>query len=602
MIYGRIKEMNYLDLIKKEIEKVLEIHTPGGVRINFSVDIPELEHGDITTNVCLVASKVLKKSPQEVFDLIQPLLTSPYIRGGIEKIEFKNPGFINFWLKKEFIRNGGKLEKKSFFENVVGYFLEPHLASPINRGGIKSKYFGKKVLVEHTQPNLFKALTVGHLMNNFTGEFIVNILKEFNASVKVLFYPSDKSIGIAKALIVLKNEGGLENEIFKKGISEIVKYFGHCYVRGVANFKRYEEEKNEEKIREIKNVANNIFNETGEDFKLFERCKEINLKYFKNFLEKLESHFDATIFESEAGVEGKKIVLENIGKGVFRKSDEAIIYEPGEERKDINTTVFVNSEGNPTYAGKDLGLLSLKFKKFNPDYSFFITDNEQTPHFKVVLDAAKKINKEWSEKSFHISHGRMTFKGQKMSSRLGGVPNGEEVVETILEAVKEKSGERKIDKDTQLEIALSALRVSVLRAKPGVNIDFDPEKALSFEGDSGPYLCYTSARMHSLLQKGKGNDLFPGCKLSHDGPEINLERKIFQFEKVLEIVVEELAPQKLVTYLFELAGEFNNFYNSTKIITDEKFESEHYLYVVQKTLNVLIKGLHILGITAPEKM
>jgi arginyl-tRNA synthetase len=138
-----------------------------------------------------------------------------------------------------------------------------------------------------------------------------------------------------------------------------------------------------------------------------------------------------------------------------------------------------------------------------------------------------------------------------------------------------------------------------------VNIDFDPDKALSFEGDSGPYLCYRSARLHSLLQKGKESGLYPGCQLAHDGPEKNLERKILQFEKVLETVVNELAPQKLVTYLFELCGEFNHFYNNTKIISEgkeNKFESEHYLYVVQKTLNVLIKGLHILGITAPEKM
>lgn len=586
--------MNYLDLIKRDIENSLDTLLPGEKGIKFGVDIPELEHGDVTTNICLVAAKVLGKSPREVYELIAPQISSPNYT-----FEFKNPGFINFWLKKEFIRRGGKVkEKENLIQDILSFF-----------GGDKakktSKYSGQKILVEHTQPNLFKAFTVGHLMNNFIGEFLVRILKEFGAEVTALSYPSDKSIGIAKAIYVLKRDGGLNQDIFKGDISEIVKYFGECYRLGVTEYKKLEEGKDLEEIRKIKVITNNIFKEVGEDFEIFKKCKEINIQYFESIINLLKSHIDQYIYESESAVEGKSIILNHLEEKVFKKSEGAIIYEPSEERKDINTTVFVNSEGNPTYAGKDVGLLSLKFKKFNPEISYFITDNEQIPHFKVVLDAASKINKEWSDKSLHLSHGRMTFKGQKMSSRLGGVPGGEEVIDTILEAVNEKSGERNISEDVKKEIALSALRIAVLRAKPGVNIDFDPEKALSFEGDSGPYLCYTSARLHSLLQKGKENKLYPGCQLAHDGPEIKLERKLVQFETILQTVVNEIAPQKLVTYLFELTGEFNHFYNSTKIIVEGKenrFESEHYLFVVQKTLNVLTKGLYLLGINAPERM
>jgi arginyl-tRNA synthetase len=300
-----------------------------------------------------------------------------------------------------------------------------------------------------------------------------------------------------------------------------------------------------------------------------------------------------------------KVGREKISGKYFQKSEGAIVYVPDESRNDINTSVFINSEGNPTYLAKDIGLIKIKKEKFNFDKSYYVVDNEQIAHFRTVFAVAEEIFPEVKNKNIHLPHGRMTFKGQKMSSRLGGVPSGEEVIDTILEAVKEKSGERNISEEVMREIALSALRISILRAKPGVNIDFDPEKALSFEGDSGPYLCYTSARLHSLLQKGKENNLFPGCQLAHDGAERKLERKIFQFDRVLENVVEEIAPQKLVTYMFELTGEFNNFYAHTKIISEnkqDKFESEHYLYVVQKTLNVLTKGLYILGINAPERM
>jgi arginyl-tRNA synthetase len=589
--------MNYLDSIKKEIQNALEKHN-NNVVVNFTVDIPELGHGDVTTNVCLVAAKALGKSPQEVFALIEKDLRKS-LEKICENIEFKNPGFINFWLKKDFIRKGGKVEEENVFVNILNYFLG-------NKENLyKTKYAGKKVLVEYMSVNLFKPFTIGHLMNNFVGEFLVRACQTAGAQVNTCSFPSDISLGIAKAVYVIKQDGGLAQDIFKKNEEEIVKYLSTAYVRGVAQYKQWEEEGNDAKIKDVRNIANNFYgNIESEDLKIYNFAKEKNITYFYQMLEKLGSHMDKHFFESICGPEGMKVIEKNLG-AVFTKSEGAVVYIPDESRKDLNTLVFVNSDGNPTYEAKDVGLISLKFKTFSPDFSLFVTDSEQVHRFKVILDAVSKINKDWNEKSTHILHGRMTFKGQKMSSRLGGVPTADEVIETILESVKEKSGERKIDDATQREIALSALRIAILRAKPGVNIDFDPEKALSFEGDSGPYLCYTSARLHSLLQKGKENGLLPGCKLSHVGTELNLERKIFQFEKVLSTTIEELAPQKLVTYLFELAGEFNHFYNSTKIISDDKenkFETEHYLYVVQKTLNVLVKGLHILGVKAPEKM
>ncbi len=595
--------MDYLDLIKKEIEKVLQNFSQE--KINFTVDIPELEHGAVTSNVCLVASKILKKSPQEIFALFGKNLEKN-LENICGKVEFKNPGFINFWLKKEFIRKAGKLEQKNVWENLFNYFFS-------NKKSLhNTNLYGEKILVEHTSVNLFKPFTIGHLMSNFIGEFVKRIYQEFGAEVVNISYPSDISIGIAKAIFVIKKNGGMQAEIFKKSEKEIVNYLGEAYRNGINIYKEAEEndnQENQEIVREIKNIANNLYgNIESEDLEIFEFTKKINLNYFNNILKKLNSQFDNFIFESEAGKAGKKIVLENVGENkIFQKSEGAIVYIPDESRKDINTTVFINSEGNPTYAAKDLGLMKIKKEKFEFDKSYYIVDNEQIPHFKVVFDASEKIFPDLKNKNEHIVHGRMTFKGQKMSSRLGGVPSGEEVIENILEAVQEKTKERNIPEEVKMEIALAALRISILRSKLGVNIDFDPEKALSFEGDSGPYLCYTAARIHSLLQKGKENNLFPGCQLAHDGPERNLERKIFQFENILETVISEISPQKLVTYLFELAGEFNYFYNNTKIIQESndkenKFESEHYLYVVQKTLNVLTKGLYILGINAPEKM
>lgn len=604
--------MQYLETIKKEIEKIL-IESFGlgeGLRngkVNFQVGFPEmLEHGDVTTNVCLVASKLVGKNPREVGEVvIAGLQKLDFI---CEPVEQVGPGFINIWLKQEIVQKNVDTQVGSDGTHFVS-----------------KKYDGKRVLVEHTQPNLFKPFTVGHLMNNFTGEYINRSLKFVGANTTPISYPSDISIGIAKAIWSIKNDGGLIQDIFNKTQKEIVKYFGQSYVKGVAEFKRFEEEGVEDKIREIKDIANNLFRENkSEDLEIFEYCKKINLDYIFNFVKDLGSEFDGFIFESESAVRGKEVIMKNVGEEkVFQYSEGAVIYKPGEDRKDINITVFINSEGNPTYAGKDIGLLDIKFKKYNPDFSFYVTDNEQIPHFKVVLDAGGKINKEWEEKSVHVSHGRMTFKGKKMSSRLGGVPSGEEVINAVLEEVKEKAGNEGEGKSRfegmsaeeiqslQKEIALSALRVAILRSKPGVNIDFDPERSLSFEGDSGPYLCYTHARCCSLLQKvksphpnppplGEGSpssSVFASSKIGGD-----LIRKLFQFEKIVVDSAEEIAPQKLIKYLFEVAGEFNNFYAHNKIITDNEAETAQKMQLVYFTKKVLEKGLYLIGVKAPEKM
>lgn len=631
--------MPYLEIIKQEIEKILKDNF-GAEGVNFQVGFPEtLEHGDVTTNVCLVVSKLAKKSPQEVFEIIRPHLTlslqgEEEVQKGkedldfIEKVEFANPGFVNICFKPGVIQK--ELNRK--FSKSESEDVKTQTQT------LSKKFAGKKVLVEHTSVNLFKPFNLGHLMTNFTGEFIFRILKEVGADAISMSYPSDKSIGIAKAIFIIKKDGGLSQEIFQKDLNEVVKYLGEAYVRGVNEYKNFEENGNQESIREIKNIANNIFNEvSSEDLNIFEFSKNKNIEYFKKMIVAMGSNFEELIFESEAGVEGKRIVLENTesvnfisklfaGKKIFKRSEGAIIYTPSESRKDISTSVFINSEGNPTYLAKDIGLLFLKFKKYNPDLSIYVVDNEQIAHFKSVFDAGGKIEKRWEEKSIHVPHGRMTFKGKKMSSRLGGVPNGEEVINAVLDEVKEKGESGSVDRFTnfsveekenlQKEIALSALRVSILRSKPGVNIDFDPERSLSFEGDSGPYLCYTHARCCSLLEKGAlalpitkvelEGVLFASLSQG-EGQGRGLLRKLFQFDKIVVDAAEEIAPQKLIKYLFEVAAEFNNFYANNKIILDNKTEQEilqtqYNLYLVFLVKKVLEKGLYLIGVKAPSRM
>ncbi len=535
-------------------------------------------HGDYATNVALVYGKATKTAPLE----LAKKLVEELLRIGaeeIDKIEIAEPGFINFFLTKETVRKNISIPLES----------------------VRTKYTGKKVLIEHSSPNLFKPFHIGHLMNNIIGEFVVRAMTVTGGKVTVLSFPSDVSLGIAKGVFIIQKDGGLAQDVFSKSTEEIVNYLGDTYVRGVAYFKE-----NPDEVEKLREIAGNLYTHTtSEEYDIYKKTSEININYFIAILQKLGSHFDSHIYESEAGAVGKKIVLENTPR-VFTESQGAIVYIPDEERKDISTAVFINSQGNPTYEAKDVGLMSLKFERFNPDVSFFVTDYEQESHFRVVFASMMEIHKEWVENSVHIPHGRMTFKGQKMSSRLGKVPLALAVIDTVLEEVKERSGEKiahlseNEQTSVQWQVALSALRVAILRAKPGSNINFDPDTSLSFEGDSGPYLLYTHARISTLLEKGE--KLGFTARFEDQVPVTNLERVCLSFEDTLKSAIEEIAPQKLVTYLFRLAQEFNTYYGSTQIVVEGDPLSAHRLAVVRSVKNILKKGIWVLGIEAPERM
>jgi arginyl-tRNA synthetase len=570
------------------------LSTLAGEGASFTLTSTEdIAHGEYATNIAFPLGKQKGLAPKACAEELVAPLTEKLV-DVVEKIEVAGPGFINFFLKDEVIRKENDREIKN----------------------ITTKYTGKNILVEHSSPNLFKPFHIGHLMNNIVGEFVTRAVTEGGAHTQVLCFPSDISFGIAKAIYIWKKdkeEGKVPSlDFLSQGHdvekeSELVTYFGECYVRGVALAKEHPEIETEMRI-----IAKNLYGKVaGEDYDLWNSARNVNSVYFSNILESIGSHMGKIIYESDVDTLGKEIVLHNTGEGkVFTESQGAVVYVPDEERKDINTAVFINSEGHATYEAKDIGLLERKFTEYGPvDYSYFITDQEQANHFKVVLDSASKLGGDWPQrvtKSIHVPHGRMLFKGQKMSSRLGGVPLALDVIGVVEEEVRERAGEKiahlgaEEKMKLEREIALSALRIAVLRSKPGININFDPETSLSFEGDSGPYLLYTHARCSSLLEKGKEKDITPHFGVYEVTP---LEKKLLHFERELVSACEDLAPQKLVSYLFSVAQLFNSYYASTQILVEgDDVGNAHRLMIVKRVKEVLNRGLHVLGIEAPERM
>ena len=271
-------------------------------------------------------------------------------------------------------------------------------------------------------------------------------------------------------------------------------------------------------------------------------------------------------------VMGKKIVEENIGK-VFKKSEGAVVFCGEKYDAKLHTRVFINSDGIPTYEAKDLGLIKLKSEKYDYDQSVVVTGNDVDEYFKVVLKAMELIYPELRKKTMHISHGMLKLPSGKMSSRTGEVITAEYLIEEVKKAIRENVKKEGFNEELWSKIAdkvaVGAIKYSILRQAAGKDIIFDFEKTLSFQGDSGPYLQYTYARMRSVLKKAEEAGVKPVILGDFEENEKKLVKILCRWPEVIERALNDYAPHYIATYLIKVASVFNEYYASNKIISED---------------------------------
>lgn len=566
------------EILQKEIEKILI--DLGAKDLNVSVvHSVYLDKGDYTTSVAMVHGKELGKNPMDLAEEIKKeLLSKEKIRAkelsNISKIEVVKPGFINFFFTPEYFSE--RLEE-------------------LKNGEVKNKIFNnQKVIIEYTDPNPFKEFHIGHLMPNVIGEAISRIIEKNGAEVQRANYQGDVGLHVAKAVWSMK-----------KGTDLMSAYAeGH---------KAYEE--NEDAKKEIIEINKKIYSKSDDEINdLYESGRQKSLLYFEVMYQILGTKFDHYFFESEVADFGKETVLKNIGK-VFEESDGAVVFKGENYDKKLHTRVFVNKEGLPTYEAKELGLAKLKYDTYPYDTSIVITGNEINEYFKVLLKAMSLVFPELAQRTKHISHGMLRLPEGKMSSRTGNIITAESLITKVTETVLEKmkSAPAKYEythtmsdshfdvHKASTEVAIGAIKYSILRQAIGGDIIFDFDKSISFEGDSGPYLQYATVRANSILKKAEGT-----VSISNSIPEgwetTNLERLLERFFSVLERAGTEYAPHYITTYLTELAGEFNSFYASGKIIDETEHTSPYRLALTESFMKIMTQGLSLLGIKVPEKM
>ena len=559
---------------------------------DFSVEVPENPaHGDYATNAALLSAKPAGKKPMEVARAIAAALAKES-RGAIARAEAAAPGFINVFLSVE--------------------WLAGQLSSFLETGGETkgtAAWKGKKAMVEFTDPNPFKEFHIGHLYSNSVGEAVARLFENAGAEVKRANYQGDVGLHVAKAVWGMQKkmaeEGiGLET-LAKKNLEERVRFMGQAYSAGDRAFGADDAAR-----QEIAALNQKIFALDPAVRELYLQGRGWSFEYFERIYRRLGTKFDFYYFERDAGEAGLKIVKENLTKGVFEESQGAIVF-PG-EKYGLHRRVFINSEGLPTYEAKELGLAPRKREDFPYDLSVIVTGNEIIDYFKVLLEALKRIYPDLAAKTIHLAHGMVRLRHGKMSSRSGEVVRAEDLLNEVKERVLGimESAESKIRvapekrEETAEAVAVGALKYSLLRIGLGSDITFDFEKSLSLEGDSGPYLQYTHARLKSILRKYGGEiKKLEIEKLELDAVEHRLLVTMLRLPEAICDALKDYAPSALANYLYNLAKLANEFYHSHPVI-QEPDEAKRNLRIALVTgvALTLSKGLNLLGIDAPEEM
>jgi arginyl-tRNA synthetase len=576
-------------------EKILELIRDALGRDENAVELSvpdDPRFGHFSTNVAMRIAKERGAKPMELAEELAKKIHAAAPKGFFEKIEPVAPGFINFWLtngawRTEFariIKNPGAAQKETKADGTM---------------------VGKTVMVEFTDPNPFKLFHIGHLMSNTIGESFARLYESQGAKVIRANYQGDIGLHVAKAMWGMERiEKVMPSEHDDVGLKMV--FLGVAYARGA---KAYDDENETEARGEIEVLNEEIYSKKNSKVnELYAKGRAWSLEYFETVYARLGTKFERYYFESEMAAPGGDVVSAGLEKGIFKKSDGAVVF-PGEDYG-LHTRVFVNSRGLPTYEAKELALNKKKFEEYPLDYSVIVTSNEIKDYFRVLLKVMElMLPPEVAARTRHVPHGLLRLPTGKMSSRTGDVITADALLEQVKERLREKVSERSSIPTDEREaateaIAIGAVKYSILKQNPGQDIIFDFEKSLSFEGDAGPYLQYAYARLRSILRKAHDEfKAMPGGDVAEFGTaeEFALIRRIAEFPDVAAFAAERLAPSGVAAYAYKLAVAANKFYETTPILKDENVKRrDARLALADVAAKTLAIALSLLGMKVLE--
>ncbi|WP_276679980.1 arginine--tRNA ligase [Empedobacter brevis] len=512
-------------------------------------------------------------------------------------------GFLNMSLSStEFLQNFAKNAQNNDF------------------GITKVDENSRTVMVEYSSPNTNKPLHLGHVRNNLLGFSVSQIIEAAGNNVIKTQIINDRGIHICKSMIAWEKFGNGETPASAnmKGDHLVGKYY-------VEFDKHYRQEIKELEAQgktedEAKKEAP-IFLEAQEmlrqweahDPKVIELWQKMNGWVYDGFAktyQRLGVAFDEYLYESNTYILGKDIVEEGLNKGIFYKREDGSVWIDL-TAEGLDEKLVLRSDGTSVYITQDLGTAVERFKN-NPTLEelTYVVGNEQDYHFKVLFLILKKLGYAWADALHHLSYGMVDLPNGKMKSREGTVVDADELMEDVYATAKEISEELgKLDGLSEAEksnlyetIAMGALKYYILKVDPKKRILFDPKESVDFNGNTGPFIQYTFARIQSLLRKESPKE-FEINSIELNDAEKEIIRALYDFEDTVEKAAVEMSPALIANYVYELVKLFNSFYQNNPILKNEDENVKNFrLYLSQWVANTIQNSLRLLGIGVPERM
>ena len=480
------------------------------------------------------------------------------------------------------------------------------------------------ILVEYSSPNTNKPLHLGHIRNNLLGFSLYRILTSCGHKVIKTNIVNDRGIHICKSMLAWHKFGNGETPetTGMKGDHFVGKYyvlFEKEYRGQTDELVKAGADENEARnsaplMKEAREML--LKWETG-DREVVDLWKTMNSWVYAGFNEtyrKLGVDFDKIYYESETYKHGKKIVMEALGRNILYKNEDSSIWADMTD-EGLDQKLLLRSDGTAVYMTQDLGTAVDRYNEYKFDKNIYVVGNEQNYHFHVLKALLKKMGYKWSEGLYHFSYGMVELPEGKMKSREGKVVDADDLIEEMVATAREvsielgKLADFTPDEKEEIfrKIGLGALKYFILKVDPKKNMTFNPVESIDFNGNTGPFIQYTYARIKSVFRKAEQSGIKEDIKSIGDvkagEKEIGLIKIIRKFPETVSSAAEAYSPALVANYCYELAKEFNQFYHDCSILgeSDESIRSFR-LSLSRVTSEILNKGMWMLGIEMPERM
>ena len=597
-LFSYFYRMNFI--ISETQKAILELYQEEVAESVINIQETRKEFEGQVTIVVFPITKISKKSPEQTANEI-----GEYLVQHVENVTKFNvvKGFLNLSIAESYFLN-------QFNEEI----LADHFGVfPSN---------GKRVMVEYSSPNTNKPLHLGHVRNNLLGYSVSELLKAYGYDVVKVNLVNDRGIHICKSMLAWQKWGNGETPESSglKGDHLVGKYyviFDQEYKKEIEALKAEGQTEDEAKksaplIKEAQQML--LAWEQGDEavVSLWKTMNEWVYAGFHVTYKNLGVDFDKFYYESNTYLLGKGTVDEGLASGVFFKKEDGSVWidltADGLDQK-----LVLRADGTSVYITQDLGTAEMKHDDFNMDESIYVVGNEQDYHFKVLFLILEKLGKSWAKGLYHLSYGMVDLPNGKMKSREGTVVDADELIESMITTAREKTEELgktndfpEADKEELYKnIGLGALKYFLLKVEPKKRLLFNPAESIDFQGNTGPFIQYTHARIKSLLSKADYKSKIQSPKPGDLMPvELEMILQLAKYPSEIEIAAKAYSPASLANYLYELAKLFNKFYHDVPpIVKTEEDETKQFrLNLAKKTADIIHSGMLILGITSPERM